>query len=194
MQVMITSSAHTFCSRIGNARALSNMRALLHTRCSLIFLYSRPVVSRETCDSVGTLSHREVGSEAVRRMTALGPSLLGRWSPNLWDTWQCVDVDLAPYLNLKLVRVQVRSCRIWVAIWTDPGDTWILYTCGKSKPWWVPFATWNRQEVNYAVKKLGLDVWPSMVCVLFHLHENAKSTCGCCPRFPERLRDWTVLS
>jgi hypothetical protein len=80
--------------------------------------------------------------------------------------------------------------------WTDAGDTWIVYTCGESKPW-VPYAGWNRQEVNYAVKKLGLDVWPSMTwhaCVLLYLQENAKSTCGLCPRFPERLRDWTVLS
>jgi hypothetical protein len=63
---MITSSACTSCSCLGNERVhLSNGRALLHARCILVFLYSQSIESRETRGSVGALLSREAGSGAA---------------------------------------------------------------------------------------------------------------------------------
>jgi hypothetical protein len=68
-------SVCTSCRCLGNTRAyLDNVRALLHARCVIVFLYSRPTKGLGMRGDTKALPSREAESRAVGHMVAPEPS------------------------------------------------------------------------------------------------------------------------
>jgi hypothetical protein len=89
LQVKITSSTRMSCRCLNNMWVyLYNARALLHARCVLVFIYSRPSEVRGMHGSARALLSREVGFRAKGCVVVREPSSAVRWDLEPRDAWQ----------------------------------------------------------------------------------------------------------